>query len=80
MEPKDKGFTLEWSRFHQHNDGLFGRDTIIRNSLGKAVGRIEPPLGEPTAFKTYLEPVELSDATIMLEKDYYHRVKGFFDP
>lgn len=56
-------FSMEWSKFHEHNDGTTGRDTTVRNGLGKAVGRVESD-----DYKTEVEDIQLSEGTYRIEK------------
>ena len=64
------GFSIEWSRPHKHKSGEYGRDTVIRNPLGKV--EVKEVRGEP--FKTIIEDISLPEGTIKIEKDLTGRV------
>jgi len=64
-----KDYSLEWSDYHLHKDGRWGRDTILRDKLGRPVARVECP-----NFKTVIEPIVLPEGIVLLEKDLTGRI------
>ncbi|MGQ4834532.1 MAG: hypothetical protein ACP6IS_11645 [Candidatus Asgardarchaeia archaeon] len=69
----EKGFKMEWSKVHKHGDGTIGRDTVIRDYLGRpAVSEVK---GE--TFKTVIEKIDFDDGTVYIEKDLTGVVRGW---
>ncbi|MDL2124495.1 MAG: hypothetical protein LWX51_15790 [Deltaproteobacteria bacterium] len=58
-----KDFSLEWSRTHKHKDGTIGRDTTLRDGLGRPKANVEAE-----SFKTETEDIQLPEGQITLER------------